>query len=140
MNKNEFIDKYVTQLSDFIINKRTDDEITDLLIDLGKKNIFIPTIIMFMKKHKRHYELIRILIDYINAAYTPGLRAQILDDFIRERLKIENKINEIKSSNGIYSMEQKLGLYKQAESMLYNDFTTATTHSLMKIFNFRTEE
>lgn len=136
------ITTYADELMTKILNSVTDDEIINYLIMLGKANIFIPVVILFIRnaKNKKNLYIIGMLTNYINAAYNPGLRAQIIDDFTRERLAIENKINELKAKLGIYSMEQQLKLYENAEKMLHGDFTTATTHHLMKVFDFRVDD
>lgn len=121
------------------IETKTKDEIIDSLIQLGERNIFIPVMIEFVKlaKAEGKYPQIRIMEDYINEAYSPGLRAHILDDFVRERLKIQSEINELKTKHNIYVLEQKLFMYKQAEQMLRSNATSGSTYEIMKILEFR---
>ena len=121
------------------IETKSRDEMIDILIGLGDQNVFIPIMINCLKlaKKKKKYRTISLIEEYINASYSPGLRAHILDDFIRERLKIESNINELKAKHSIYVLEQKLALYKQAESMIRSNSTLGATHEVMKILEFR---
>ena len=116
------------------------DRIVDYLIYLGDGGIFIPVLVQFVKtaKDKKNSNEIEKLKEYINLAYTPSLRAHVLDDFIRNKTQIQYDINEIKAKNGLYVLEQKLFMYKQAEEMLrVPSNTTGATHAIMKIIEFR---
>ena len=116
------------------------DKIIDYLIYLADKNIFIPVLIDFvqMVKERKNSQEIEKLKEYIDLSYTPGLRAHVLDDFIRDKLRIQYEINEIKSKNDLYVLEQKLFMYKEAEAMLRSPSNTkGSTHAIMKIVEFR---
>lgn len=116
------------------------DKIINYLIYLGDNDIFIPVLVEFVKnaKAKKNLQQISNLKEYIDLAYTPGLRAHILDDFIREKIRIQHDINEIKAKSRLYVLEQKLFMYKQAEEMIRAPSnTTGATHSIMKIVEFR---
>lgn len=134
--------EYANILHSKIMQPDTDDNIVDYLIMLGKENIFIPVLVLFIHdtKAKNNLYAIGMLQKYINSAYNPGLRAQILDDFIRARLEIESKLNELKAKLGIYSMEQQLNLYKHAEHALATNATTSATHHILQVCNFRADD
>jgi RNAse (barnase) inhibitor barstar len=115
------------------------DVITNTLIDLGMKDIFIPVTIEFVNLAKKMnlHSIIDSLKKYLDMAYSPGLRAHILDDFVRNKVKIMTHLNELKSKHKIYALEQKLFMYREAEKMLRSTSTTGTTHYIMKIIEFR---
>lgn len=116
------------------------DRIIDYLIYLADKDIFIPVLIEFVKeaKTRKNTNEVEKLKEYIDMAYTPGLRAHVLDDFIRDKIKIQYKINDIKSKQGLYVLEQKLYMYKEAEAMIRSPSSTkGSTHAIMKIVEFR---
>lgn len=115
------------------------DMIIDKLIELGEQNIFIPTMIEVyrMLKAQNKTQYIKTLEVYINAAYSPGLRAHILDDFIREKLKLQNALNELKAQHHIYTLEQKLYMYQNAEETLRSTSILEATQAIMKVIEFR---
>ena len=121
------------------LKSKTRDEVIDILIQLGEDNQFIPVMIEFVKLARKNSEhnYLRAIEECINAAYSPGLRSHILDDFIREKLKIQEELNEIKTRYRIYVLEQKLFMYKKAEQMLRSTATTGSTYEIMNILEFR---
>ena len=127
------------KLLDLIVSEDK-DAIIDYLIYLADKDIFVPVLIQFVKSAKERHktEDIEHLKQYIDMAYTPGLRAHVLDDFIRDKTRMQYEINDIKSKNGVYVLEQKLFMYKEAEAMLRAPSNTrGATHAIMKIVEFR---
>lgn len=127
----------ITLLHDLKV--KTKDFIINRLIEIGRENIFIPVMTEVVKliRESNQHSLLMELAQYIDAAYSPGLRAHILDDFIREAVAIQSIINELKTQHHIYILEQKLFMYKQAEKMLRSTATTGTTHVILKILEFR---
>ena len=120
------------------LKTKNKDIIVGTLIKLGRDNIFIPVLIELIKLAKTSQENIMTeLAEYLDASYNPGLRAHILDDFIRESVKIQSEINELKTKHLIYVMEQKLFMYRQAEQMLRSSSTTGTTQVILKVLQFR---
>lgn len=132
--------KIAEQLLAKITDIETDqDSVTDYLIELGHKNTFIETVICLLGlvKERKLYSITPLLSECINRAYNPGLRAHIIDDFIRHRINLESKINELKNVHKIYPLEQKLFMYYQAEKMLKTNCTALTTHLILQIAEFR---
>jgi hypothetical protein len=120
------------------IKTRDKDKIIATLIKLGRENIFIPVLIDLIKLANTNQEnIMHDLSGYLDAAYSPGLRAHILDDFIRESIRLQGELNELKTKHLIYVMEQKLFMYRQAEKMLRSSSTTGTTQVLLKVLQFR---
>ena len=121
---------------------KSKDDIVDELIDLGKQNIFIPVMIEFVKIAKNTSEkgLIQLVMEHIDIAYSPGLRAHILDDFIQAEIETKLKLNTLKTKHAIYILEQKLFMYNQVEKFLRSTATTATTRAIMKILEFRGDD
>jgi len=124
-------------LNDLVYRSR--DEMVDILIKLGESNSFIPVMIEFVSiaKAEGKYQSIKTMEECMNHAYSPGLRAHVLDDFIREKLKLQSELNELKTAHKIYVLEQKVYMYEQAEEMLRGSATNGATHEIMKILEFR---
>jgi len=136
MNYTELAEKLIGSLK-----SSTKDTIIDELIELGRQNVFIPVMIEYVKlaKQSANRGLIDDMISCIDSAYSPGLRAHILDDFIQAELQIKSKLNELKAKHQIYVLEQKLFMYHEVEQLLRSTATTGTTMAIMKILDFRGE-
>ncbi len=93
-----------------------------------------------LTRQNAEYDAVHVIEECMNAAYSPGLRAHILDDFIRNKTEIQREINELKSKHNIYVLEQKLFMYKKIEKTLRSTSTTGSTYEIMKILEFRGDD